>query len=78
MDPKDELRRLQECLLVVQAQQHNSAAFGELVDLYERRLLYYLHRIVGEGQTALDLLQDVTDLQQQVADLSRRLTPKAE
>jgi RNA polymerase sigma-70 factor, ECF subfamily len=59
MDPKDELRRLQECLLVVQAQQNNPAAFGELVVLYERRLLYYLHRIVGEGQTALDLLQDV-------------------
>jgi RNA polymerase sigma-70 factor (ECF subfamily) len=59
MDPRDEILHLQVCLLVVKAQQHDSSAFGELVSLYERRLLYYLHRIVGEGQTALDVLQDV-------------------
>jgi RNA polymerase sigma-70 factor (ECF subfamily) len=59
MNPQDEVIRLHECLLVVQAQQKDVSAFSELVAMYERRLLYYLHRIVGESQAALDLLQDV-------------------
>ena len=59
MNPQDEVIQLHECLLVVQAQQKDVFAFSALVAMYERRLLYYLHRIVGESQAALDLLQDI-------------------
>ena len=59
MNPQDEVNRLRECLLVMQAQQKDVSAFSELVAMYERRLIYYLRRVVGEGPVALDLMQDV-------------------
>lgn len=53
-----EIEFLQERLLVLQAQCREDAAFHRLVKMYERRLLYYIRRIVGEPG-ASDVLQDV-------------------
>ncbi|MCH7988834.1 MAG: sigma-70 family RNA polymerase sigma factor [Planctomycetes bacterium] len=59
MNPRDELQRIQERLLVLQAQQNDHTAFQQLVKLYEKRLLYYIRRLVGDCDHALDILQDV-------------------
>lgn len=50
---------MHECRLVVQAQMRDPAAFRELVHCYERRLLYYLNRMLGSGGESLDVMQDV-------------------
>lgn len=43
----------------MRAQAGDKAAFGELVQRYERRLLYYIRRILGGQGQALDVLQEV-------------------
>lgn len=54
-----ELGRLDEQLLVLQAQRRNHDAFGQLVVLYDKRLLYYIRRLVGETERASDVSQEV-------------------
>ncbi|MCG6158379.1 RNA polymerase sigma factor [Rubinisphaera margarita] len=49
---------LTEKLRVMQAQARDEVAFQWLVQQYERRLLYYLHRFTKPAEAA-DLLQDV-------------------
>ncbi len=58
-DLHDEQRRLAERALVVRAQAGDRAAFNDLVELYQRRLTYYVHRLIGDAEQSRDLLQDV-------------------
>lgn len=44
---------------VLRAQKGDRAAFSQLVDAYDRRLLYFVRRILGEHDTAFDVLQVV-------------------
>jgi len=55
----DGLPAYHERLLVLCAQQGNDKAFSRLVDLYDRRLLYFIRRILGDTDGALDVLQSV-------------------
>jgi RNA polymerase sigma-70 factor, ECF subfamily len=48
-----------EVLLVRRAMEGDEAAFGILIAAYERRLLYFIGRIVGRHDLAFDILQDV-------------------
>jgi RNA polymerase sigma-70 factor (ECF subfamily) len=52
-------QQLEERLTVLRAQQGDREAFRNLVDLYDRRLLYFVRRILGETDEALDVLQVV-------------------
>jgi len=54
-----ELALVHERILVVQAQARDPHAFRELVTRYERRLLYYIRRLLGDGEDAFDVMQDV-------------------
>jgi len=56
---QQKLERLEEVLWVTQAQAGDSDAFARLMNRYEKRLIYYLRRIVPEGDWALDLHQEV-------------------
>jgi RNA polymerase sigma-70 factor (ECF subfamily) len=58
-DPHEERRRLAEQAVVLRAQAGDRAAFHELVEQYQKRLTYFVHRLVGSGETANDLLQEV-------------------
>ncbi|MDR3622930.1 MAG: sigma-70 family RNA polymerase sigma factor [Paludisphaera borealis] len=55
----DDLDRIEERLTVLLAQQGDRDAFGRLVDRYDKRLHYFIRRILGETDGALDLLQSV-------------------
>jgi RNA polymerase sigma-70 factor (ECF subfamily) len=55
----DDLDRIEERLTVLLAQQGDLDAFGRLVDRYDNRLNYFVRRILGETDGALDLLQSV-------------------
>jgi RNA polymerase sigma-70 factor (ECF subfamily) len=44
---------------VLLAQRGDRAALSRLVDSYDRRLLYFIRRILGEQESAFDVLQDV-------------------
>jgi len=59
MPATEGLQQIQERLLVLCAQAGNRDAFSRLVDLYDRRLLYFIRRILGETEDALDVLQSV-------------------
>ena len=48
-----------EKMTILFAQQGDRQAFTTLVDLYDRRLLYFVRRILGEADGALDVLQTV-------------------
>lgn len=52
--PHDELT---EQVLVRQAQRGSHDAFGLLVERYDRRLLYYVRRLLGDGDESFDVLQ---------------------
>lgn len=54
-----DLQRIRERLTVLCAQQGHREAFSRLVDLYDRRLLYFIRRVLGETDAALDVLQSV-------------------
>jgi RNA polymerase sigma-70 factor (ECF subfamily) len=56
---RDALQQIQERLVVLCAQEGNREAFSRLVDLYDRRLLYFIYRILGDSDGALDVLQSV-------------------
>jgi RNA polymerase sigma-70 factor (ECF subfamily) len=47
-----------EKLLVVRAQARDEHAFHELVARYERRMLYYLHRFLGNDAELADVMQE--------------------
>jgi RNA polymerase sigma-70 factor (ECF subfamily) len=49
--------RLYERMLVLRCQAGDEAAFAELVERYDARLRYYLHKLMGESPD--DALQDV-------------------
>lgn len=51
--------RVRELFLVQQFQRGNAAAFLALVQLFERRLLYYLRRFERDPERSLDALQEV-------------------
>lgn len=59
MPSTDNLAQIQERLTVLLAQQGNREAFEKLIDLYDRRLLYFVRRILGDNDGALDVLQSV-------------------
>lgn len=59
MPAKDDLQQARERLTILLAQQGNREAFSKLVDLYDQRLLYFVRRILGETDGALDVLQSV-------------------
>jgi RNA polymerase sigma-70 factor (ECF subfamily) len=52
------LERLEEALLVAEAQAGSGDAFVQLMNRYNKPLLYYLRRVVPEGD-ALDIDQEV-------------------
>lgn len=58
-DPHEERQRPAEQAVVLRAQAGDRAAFHELVEQYQKRLTYFVHRLVGSGETANDLLQEV-------------------
>ena len=53
-EPHDELA---EQVLVLHAQRGSHDAFGLLVERYDRRLLYYVRRLLGDGESSFDVLQ---------------------
>jgi len=53
-EPHDELA---EKVLVLHAQRGSHDAFGLLVERYDRRLLYYVRRLLGDGESSFDVLQ---------------------
>ena len=55
----NETGRIQEKLLVMRAQAREAGAFPQLVACYERRLLYYIHRLLGNEVDREDVLQEV-------------------
>src|SRR6185503_753910 len=57
--PARQLDRLEEALWVAQAQAGDTDAFLQLIKRYERPLLYYLRRLVPNGDSALDLHQEI-------------------
>jgi RNA polymerase sigma-70 factor (ECF subfamily) len=56
---KGEINAIQEALLVMRAQARDEKAFQQLVAQYERRLLYYIHRILGNDADRADVLQEI-------------------
>jgi RNA polymerase sigma-70 factor (ECF subfamily) len=59
MDSAEQLRKYQEEMWVLRAQQRDPDAFRRLVDAYEKRLLYFIRRYANNSEDALDVLQDV-------------------
>jgi len=59
MPPSDDLRQLEERLAILLAAGGDREAFRQLVDWYDQRLLYFVRRILGETDGALDVLQGV-------------------
>lgn len=59
MAAPDELSRARERVTVLLAQRGDGDAFSSLCDLYDRRLLYFIRRILGDSDGALDVLQSV-------------------
>jgi len=59
IDEQEERRRLAEHGLVQRAQAGDRPAFRELVQLYQRRLTYYVHRMTGDAEQSRDILQEI-------------------
>jgi RNA polymerase sigma-70 factor, ECF subfamily len=53
------LERLEELVWVAEAREGSAEAFARLLERYERRLLYYLRRLIPQGDAALDVHQEV-------------------
>ena len=56
---KSEINAIHERLLVMRAQAREEGAFQQLVVQYERRILYYIHRILGNDADLADVMQEV-------------------
>ncbi len=50
---------LRERTLVLRAQVGDRAAFDELVTIYQKRLMYYVHRLIQDWHLSRDILQQV-------------------
>ena len=59
MERADEVERLEMEICVIAAQRGDSDAFRRLVELYEKRLLYFIRRFTRDAQSPLDVLQEV-------------------
>jgi RNA polymerase sigma-70 factor, ECF subfamily len=59
MNLNDELDRAHERLLVIRAAARDQEAFRELIERYQRRLLYYVRRVLSDGADPSDVLQEV-------------------
>jgi RNA polymerase sigma-70 factor (ECF subfamily) len=59
MRSTDRLSRTQDEWIVLRCQAGEHTAFEDLVAMMERPLLYYATKLTGNGETALDVLQDV-------------------
>jgi RNA polymerase sigma-70 factor (ECF subfamily) len=55
----DEFQQSEEAVLVLLAQQGDGEAFRTLVELYDRRLLYFIRRVLDETEESSDVLQEV-------------------
>lgn len=53
------LAQAEERFVVMRAQQGDRAAFAQLVEQYDRKLLYFVGRMLGDADGALDVLQSV-------------------
>jgi len=51
--------RIEEEIWVLQAQRGDEEAFGQLMDRYDRKLVYYLMRFTASPELALDVAQEV-------------------
>lgn len=58
-DLEERLQRTEEALTVSLAQRGDGVAFHRLVDLYDRRLLYFVRRLLSDGEEACDVVQSV-------------------
>ena len=56
---QQQLQQSEEAMLVILAQQGDGGAFRTLVDRYDRRLLYFIRRILNGTDEAFDVLQSV-------------------
>ena len=59
LNPPSSIPISDEHMTILRAQQGDRDALSKLVDLYDQRLLYFIHRILGESDGALDILQTV-------------------
>ena len=55
----DVLEPLDERLAVLLARQGDREALSRLIDAYDKRLLYFIRRILGDSDRSLDVLQSV-------------------
>lgn len=69
------LSALEEQILVLRAQRGDHRAFELLVELYDRRLLYYVRRLLKDDDAAFDVLQ--TTWMQVVRNLPSLKSPGA-
>ncbi len=58
-EPSRDLERFGERITVLRAQAGDRAAFDELVDAYQERLMYFVHRLVQDAHQSSDILQEV-------------------
>ena len=56
---ESESNAIHEKLLVLRAQAREEDAFQQLVIRYERRILYYVHRILGNDANRADVMQEI-------------------
>jgi RNA polymerase sigma-70 factor (ECF subfamily) len=56
---QSESSAISEKLLVLRAQGRDERAFHELVTQYERRILYYIHRLLGSHADLADVMQEI-------------------
>ena len=56
---QSESNAIYEKLLVVRAQARDERAFHELVTQYERRILYYIRRLLGNDADLADVMQEI-------------------
>src|SRR5437588_9405019 len=59
MDQDCELDRIAEELWVFEAMARDRQAFAKLVDLYDRRLFYFVRRFAPDWHRAADVMQEV-------------------
>lgn len=70
MNVDDRLRAADERLAILLARQGDATGLQRLMSLYDRRLLYFIRRILGEADGALDVLQSVwLTVHRRIADL---------
>ncbi len=56
---ESEISAIHESVLVMRVQGRQEGAFQQLVAQYDRRILYYIHRILGNDADRADVLQEI-------------------